>query len=351
MSSPADVPSITAAYPLHLMQLLAARGHDPSPVLHSVALDMGALSAADARVSLAQYASMAMAAMALTGDEGLGCALALRTPPTAHGPLGYAMMTAPTLGDALALGLRYMPLLQGQTPLMHWVDDSHVHLRATIDLPLPQPLKRFFSEALMIGIVRSGRWLLGTERLDCELWFTHPLPDDFAQYGSQLPTVRHGMPFLQLRIAQSALAQALPLADPASHARAVAQCAREASWLMGGEANLCAKVRALLAPNPAVPTPTVDEVASRLHMSVRTLKRKLAQQGSSYRTLVDQARYFEAARLLRRPELALERIAFELGYQDPANFTRAFRRWSGMPPSAFRIKALPIETPPVGPRT
>ncbi|RCI69326.1 AraC family transcriptional regulator, partial [Pseudomonas aeruginosa] len=73
--------------------------------------------------------------------------------------------------------------------------------------------------------------------------------------------------------------------------------------------------------------PNLEEVAARLHLSSRSLKRHLHDAGTSFRQLLGQARQRQALRLLRRPEVSLQRIALYLGYSDPTNFTRAFKRW------------------------
>ncbi|MHA7152957.1 helix-turn-helix domain-containing protein, partial [Burkholderia pseudomallei] len=73
-----------------------------------------------------------------------------------------------------------------------------------------------------------------------------------------------------------------------------------------------------------------------LLMSTRTLRRRLLDAGCGYRALVDEARLRDARRLLRASDLDLKTIAARLQFNDPANFTRAFRKWTGLTPSAYR---------------
>jgi len=86
--------------------------------------------------------------------------------------------------------------------------------------------------------------------------------------------------------------------------------------------------------------PDLPTVASCLHVSTRTLKRQLEGRGTSFRKLVDEARYRQALALLRNPDLAIQQIATAVGYEDPPSFTRAFRRWSGKTPIAARAGLL-----------
>ena len=85
--------------------------------------------------------------------------------------------------------------------------------------------------------------------------------------------------------------------------------------------------------------PTFEEVAGRIGVSSRTLRRRLAEKGESYRALVDSVRRKQAGELLEDTALSVERIADALGYAEPASFTHAFRRWSGCSPREFRRRA------------
>ena len=77
-------------------------------------------------------------------------------------------------------------------------------------------------------------------------------------------------------------------------------------------------------------------------MSGRTLKRKLHERGTTFRALLDDARFRQAQHLLENPDLDIQQVAIALGYRDPACFTRAFRRWSGRTPSQARAERKAI---------
>lgn len=86
---------------------------------------------------------------------------------------------------------------------------------------------------------------------------------------------------------------------------------------------------------------SVERVAVPLNISARHLRRKLSQEGTSYEQLVDEVRKEAAIRLITEGQLSLTSIAYELGFLDPSSFTRAFRRWTDMSPTAFRRQASP----------
>ena len=82
--------------------------------------------------------------------------------------------------------------------------------------------------------------------------------------------------------------------------------------------------------------PTQAQMASQLHLSARTLRRRLESEHTSYREIVDEVRFEIARRYLQTPELRVAQISALLGYDEVANFRRAFKRWSGISPNAFR---------------
>jgi AraC-like DNA-binding protein len=82
--------------------------------------------------------------------------------------------------------------------------------------------------------------------------------------------------------------------------------------------------------------PDIDYVAQKLHMTSRTLRRRLAAEGSSYQQILADVRYALAREYLATSSLPLEEIASMLGYSSPGNFTYAFKRWHGSPPRQYR---------------
>ena len=97
-----------------------------------------------------------------------------------------------------------------------------------------------------------------------------------------------------------------------------------------------AQVRALAADLALTGPVTVDEIATRLGTSTRTLQRQLARRGSSLRGLVVESRMEVARVLLRKTELDVQEIALRVGYGTPSSFARAFARWSGSSPRTYR---------------
>ena len=136
----------------------------------------------------------------------------------------------------------------------------------------------------------------------------------------------------------------LPTANPEALKQAIIQCERESALVDPAE-DIVNRTRAALQPGQhGYPSP--DEIADTLHLTPRTFRRRLQEQGLGYQGLLEEARRRDSQQLLADDELEIQRIATLLGYTDPANFTRAFKRWTGQTPQAWRAATLASRTSP-----
>lgn len=119
----------------------------------------------------------------------------------------------------------------------------------------------------------------------------------------------------------------LPLAEPHTAAKAEQQC-RDLLERQPARTGVASQVRRLLLCNPARP-PTSDQVGASLFMTPRTLRRRLTEESSSYRALLDKVRQEVAVQLLHETRLSVAEVAERLGYSETASFTHAFRGWTG----------------------
>jgi AraC-like DNA-binding protein len=167
----------------------------------------------------------------------------------------------------------------------------------------------------------------------CELSFAEPA--HFRRFAHLLPDdVHFGQPADRLWVPAALLDEAVLTSDSVMARRVERECQRELDELRE-RASFLTKLRRHLHPERG-DFPTLEELAERTHSSTRTLKRKLAQQGTSYRKLVDELRKERATTLLSSTELPLEKIAAMLGYSDTASLHRSFRRWFHSTPEAYR---------------
>ena len=103
-----------------------------------------------------------------------------------------------------------------------------------------------------------------------------------------------------------------------------------------GYENFVDRVRLAIQQELAGCRPTVEDIADALHISSRTLQRRLQNQGSSFQRVLEDARHRLARRYLNNSLLELNEAAYLLGYEDANSFVRAFRTWEGVPPARWR---------------
>ncbi|HMI85850.1 MAG TPA: AraC family transcriptional regulator [Polyangiaceae bacterium] len=332
-SSGNDEHTLPGVHLLHLVELVARWQVTPAELLTGSNVTEASLSDPATRLSLRTFERLIERARTLTGEPGLGFHLGLSMRISAHGHLGFAAMTATTLRGALEIATRFAPTRSTAVDLRLEVDGDRA-LVVVEEKGAFGSARDVIITSLIVGIWQIGNALTGQSlRGGVDLAF--PEPSYFARFASLAPgPVRFDQPRHQLIFDKSILELPLVLSDPAAQSLAREQCERELEAI-GPRAAVVAGVRAGLARDEGG-FHALPRIAKQMHMSVRTLKRKLEADGTSYSELLDEQRRGKAMLLLRRDDLAIEEIADRLGYSDAANFTRAFRRWTGTTPKAFR---------------
>ena len=330
-SNEAFIPAIHAA---HLAELCARYGVSSSQLFAGTGLVEATLTEPDEQLSIAAMERIVTRARVLTGEPALGILLGMQMRISAHGYLGFAAMVARTIGEALEIAVRYAPTRTNALALR--LEDAGAKTALVIEpcanLGASEDVVVF---ALMEGIRQIGRALTGRALMgSAEVSFAEPLYfERFAAIDGS-PKIRFGASEHRLIFAREVLLVPLVLADAAAFRLAREQCERALSELHERH-RVTARVRSLLARRGGV-LKSQNEIAKGLHVSSRTLKRRLAEEGATWKELADDVRRTEAVRLIGRTEIALESVAERLGYSDVANFSRAFRRWTGMSPGAYR---------------
>lgn len=338
----AEQPNTPVTYPAQYLALAEARGLDTATLLAASGIDPAQLATPGARISLAAFLRFLTALLATGHMDDMGMEVGLRLPLTAHGNLGYALLCASHPREALETLQQYW-VLRGRGLRFDWQEtDTTLRFHFYGELVLPTALAQVLTEAMLVSFCQGVQFLLGTATFPGEIGFSFPESAHHARYRDRLPMLRYGQRENAVVILNKALFDhPLPTGNPEARQQALALCARDMA-LWGDDVArqpLLARAHAEIAlTGRGYPSPT--ELAERLHVSLRTLRRKLAAEGSGYQALLDAARTRDALSLLAQPELEIRQIARLLGYEDPANFTRAFRLRTGVTPSAMRVARL-----------
>ncbi|HEX4340684.1 MAG TPA: AraC family transcriptional regulator [Polyangiaceae bacterium] len=328
----AEAHTIPGVHAGHIAELMGRWGTTAEELLGPLGLSAAALAEPSSRISIEALQRVVDRARMLTGEQGLGYYLGLQMRISAHGYLGFAAMTASTLREALELASRFAPTRTTAIDLRLEEHDEHAYLVIEENCELGSA-RDVVIIGLMIGIWRIGNSLTGKElEGDAELAF--PEPSYAADLARKVPgKLRFGQPSHRIVFERKVLDLPPTMADPDALRVAREQCEKELDRL-GYQQSLLTRVRAVLGARERA-LPTLEQVAVELGTSARTLKRKLADEGTAYSILVDEVQAARAVSLMRS-ELSVDEIADRLGYSDAANFTRAFRRWTGKTPRAFR---------------
>jgi AraC-like DNA-binding protein len=333
-----SLPAVTvpALFTRSYLALAEEHGHGSQQVLRRAGISASRIASGH-ELSMPEYLRLLSAVGDLLGPQVcIGVEMGWRIPPTVLGPLGAAVLSCPTGREALALCRRFWRFYGiGVTLGISTVDDVCTLSFQTQPAVVPAAHRQTVLEAMVAGFARG---ILGLHRDASEgivIWFDVNTPPWASSVRDRLGNVHWGMPSCCIRFPEHLLDDPLPNASALALNDALSQC-ETLERLQGKHTDdIAERVRHELV-RQVDGYPNFEAVAERLHMSTRTLRRRLRDQGVGYMDLLNMARRRDALSLLERPVLEVAQIAQMLGYADPANFTRAFRQWTGLTPSAWR---------------
>ena len=246
--------------------------------------------------------------------------------PAAHGALGVAVMTSPDLDEALHVIVRYITARTPNQRLKLIRGEEVVALRHSLPIDLPGPQAKISVEAVFLSLAAMLRWLLGEVSSQARYEFIWPE----TEYAERLKEILGGEVAWDagsnaVVIPRSLLEVRSPLADSVLHDAAVHRLeqARRTSQAATG---VKGRAEHLLANSESGRVASAD-AARALGLSQRTLVRRLAQSGATYRDLVDAELKTRAQRWLDAGVLSRGEISERLGFADATSFSRACRRW------------------------
>ncbi|HET9073606.1 MAG TPA: AraC family transcriptional regulator [Solirubrobacteraceae bacterium] len=313
--------------------------------LRGSGITAAALADPTAEVSLAQELVVVENVLARLGPRpGLGIEVGLRYGLEHYGIFGFAALSSSTLGEAIAVAERYLELAYALVDLR--VESGPDGVGVVLEPQrLAEGLRRFAVERDAAAVARFQRELLGDAVAFSEVSFTFAAPDAGDTEALGIYRRAFGIePRFSVevnRLASGAELLARPL--PRASAFAAAQCRAQCEALIDRRhrrIGVAGHVRSELLADPRV-MPGQTEVADRLAMSVRTLRRHLTAEGTSFRGLVNETRLGLAQELLETGQLGVDAVAERLGYADAPSFVHAFTRWTGVPPGRWRRGTRP----------
>jgi AraC-like DNA-binding protein len=263
-----------------------------------------------------------------------------------HGPISIALVSAPTLGDGLDAFLRYFP---GRVPYLHMqgssVGDTHVcELTPLIELDEEKPV---LIETPLVVLLQHLHTVYGVDLAEARIELDYPPTPHAASYPRYFRSPVQFSAHRNVLVVPSAW-RALRNLDyhESTWSHALARCEATSS----SERTTLGAVRDYLGnafeiANRRRALPTLDEVAAHLHVTPRTLIRRLRSLGTTYQDIMDGFLRVRAAELLANDRTKIKEVAAALGFHNPANFGKAFKRWYGVSPGGFRARQCSVAAP------
>ena len=343
-NSPGTSRSTSATIPPNILRylVLVADGYgvDLQPLLTRVGLDEAVLRSAALRVSYRQGSAVIRCALELTGDEHLGLRVGAAQHLTAWGLLGFAQMASDTVRAAIETGVRYQNLSGAMVVWSAEPEDAGYVLRADLPDPALDPgVAVFLIEEAFSSVVTLTRLAVSPTFAPRLVEFAFPAPRDThpCREVFRCP-VRFASARNRVVLDSTWVRTAMPARDPVVYASMVAMLDAQVA-VRRDQQDLLEVLEVSIAQS--LPTvPSFAEQARRHAASERTLRRRLAECGTTYEAVVDGVRRERVEQLLRRPEATLREVARQAGFSDVRALRRAVRRWHGVSTGQLRQDIL-----------
>lgn len=321
-----------------------ARRFPIEPLLAGTGLTAADLQDRDRRITVAQALQYIRNTLDLAAEPDWYLEWASSLSDHFHGPISLALISAPTLGEGLDAFVRFFP---GRVPYLDIQgrrdgDVYHVEINPLLDLGRCTPV---LIETPLIILLQYLDMAFAVDLAAARVDLGYPTPAHADRYDRYFRCpVRFDATHHALVIPAAWLTRRNFDYQESSWAHAVGQC--EATLSSSVERTTLAGVlhylgKAYATPKRSRSLPTADEVARQLHVAPRTLLRHLQRMGTSYQAVVDDFLKSRAAELLENDRVMIKEVAAALGFTNPANFGKAFKRWYGISPGGFRAGRVP----------
>lgn len=328
-------PSTLATWSATILRALQARGVDTGPLAARAGIDPAKLGP-DARVPRAALNRLWELAVEETGDPAFGIEASRYAAQTTFHALGYAVLASVTLKEAFERLIRYRRLIGDLLDLR--LVDAGDRYSFQIDVSAPPGVPFQAVDAITAICIRQARLLHAPRPCNpLAVTFARPEPADRRPYERAFRApVRFAQSVNALEYARADVEDRLPAGN--------AELARENDEVLVRYLARLEQTRVSTRVQQAVldalpdGAPLKPAIARRLAMSARNLQRHLADEGTSFKELLNEARVTLGRNYVEEGRLSVTEIAFVLGFADTSTFSRAFKRWTGMSPREYAAR-------------
>lgn len=330
-------PTAISSWVLLIAKALEDSGQCSRTIFERAGLDYSLLSDPNARYPVELTTRLWKISAEVTGNPCFGIKAASFWHPTTIHALGYSWMASESLYDALTRAVRYFRIVSSGAGAYLVETDDEVQF-----VFKSRSKSKLADEAVDAGIaliVVMCRTSYGDNFNPLRIDMTRevlPCAQSYVDYFKA--PVNFSMPTDILYFDKAQVYEKLPTGN-AELARANDQIITE--YLAHFDRNNTSlRVKIKLVERMPSGQVTEESIAKTLNMSVRTLQRKLKEEGGSYKEILDETREELAAQYMKNSRRSINEITYLLGFSEPSNFSRAFKRWTGRSPTRFRDELM-----------
>lgn len=307
---------------------------DSDALFKKAGLDIAVLQDPNGRYPLEGTTRLWRLAVTATDDQNFGLSVGRNVNQTTFHALGYSLMASPTLKAVFERLVRYFRIVTDAGELDFCRDKNNYKFVLN---PLDGPIQPAYEslDALMSVVIRLCRLLSAKKFRATRVTFRRPAPDDTRVFEKVFKApIEFGAAETAIYMDADVLNQQLENANPdlARHNDEIL-----ARYLIDfDKQNIANRVHGSLVTQLPQGEPSQEKTAEALHMSLRNLQRKLSAEGTSYKAILNQTRHDLAVSYMQDPRYSVSEITYMLGFSDTSSFNRAFRRWTGQSPTAYR---------------
>ena len=318
-----------------IVHAASAAGVPPRDLQRATGFDPAAAADPDARISLELEERLWNEAAHLSKDDEFGLHAAEAMRPGMFDVLDYVTRTAPTARAALERIARYNRL-EHDVAVFSIIDAPDVtrveHAFSVADVQC-----RHSAEFTLAALVVVGGQITGLPLRARAVEFRHAAPPTTREHARIFGAVpSFGARVNALELDPAALARPVPAADPMLSKVVERHAEALLAALPVQAGTTIERVRNLLAAALREGAASLAEIAEQLHMSERSLQRRLAEENATFDTVLDELRHSLSLRYLAERQIAISEVAYLVGYSEPSAFHRAFKRWTGSTPTELR---------------
>ena len=335
LADDADAPTQTLLGIAAIAAELVSQGVSIDALLSHSGLQPWQLEDPNARISTRQRLALYRNARDLSKRPDIGLLAGARQRISDYGIYGFAMLSSPNFGKALQFSLDHIRMAGPVVMQISFEVAQNTAVLRSHGVESLGDLLPFVAEFWRSSLTTLFSHVLEAPFPAKRMTFTYPAPPHWRSYERMFNCpVEFNAKAMEWHFDAGVLDCPCPNANPIT-AQVCQQCCGRVIEEYPEEADLPRRIRSACM-NSGDPFPAAEDIAKRLGLSLRTMHRRLAQSGTTYRSVLDGMRQRVATELLQNTHLSIDQVAKRVGFSDATSFRKAFVKWTRHPPSFYR---------------